>query len=105
MGKKAKATVAGTVFTVEGFDVTFVGDDPDGAQYVDDYPFTKYAAYLSGNSEVRAADTWAAAHLPSVYYVETADLERVAPYVIHLSNVAQLALGARMAGASDLRFP
>ena len=65
----------------------------------------KYAAYLSGNSEVRAADTWAAAHLPSVYYVETADLDRVAPYVIHLSNVAPLALGARMAGASDLRFP
>jgi len=44
MGKKAKRTVAAGVYLVEGFDVTVVGDDPDGGQYVDDYPFTRAAS-------------------------------------------------------------
>ncbi len=43
MGKKARKTVETDVFIVERFDVAFVGDDPDGGQYVDEYPFTNAA--------------------------------------------------------------
>ena len=70
MGKKAKATVETEISRVEGFDVTFVGDDPGGAQYVDDYPFVNAAN--AGWTVKKWRDTRWAAVYPE-YDVEVLD--------------------------------
>jgi hypothetical protein len=49
-----------------------------------------------GNTEVRAADDWVAAHRPNVFTVDTKNLPRLADEP-HLTNVGELALGKAMA--------
>jgi len=58
------------------------------------------AIFATWNNEVRSADNWAAADLPHVVEVDTADLARVFPLFVHLSNVSELTIGNRMALAS-----
>ncbi len=43
MGKRAKSTVEAEIFAVEQFDVSFVGGDPDGGLYVDQYTYSNAA--------------------------------------------------------------
>ena len=61
-------------------------------------------AYALGDEQVRAADDWVATTLPHVVTVDTADLPR-APLAIHLTNIAELTLGERLAQATDLLMP
>jgi hypothetical protein len=63
------------------------------------------AGLLTGNSEVRAADDWAAANMPDVVEVDTYGLARVDPSDIHLSNVSELTVGEEMATASEPHLP
>jgi type I restriction enzyme M protein len=70
MGKKAKKTVETEIYQVERFDVSFVGGDPDGGQYVDDYPFTK-AANADWTVKKWKDTRWAAAY--SDFGVEVLD--------------------------------
>jgi hypothetical protein len=69
------------------------------------------AIETTGNSEVRAADDWAAANLPDVVEVDTADLARNGPTgalpgtEIHLTNVSELTLGQELATASEALLP
>lgn len=65
----------------------------------------KLQSYVNGNAEVRAADVWAAAHLPDVVVADTADLPRASPSLIHLTNVGQLTIGARLAKAMEPLLP
>jgi hypothetical protein len=53
-----------------------------------------------GNTQVRRADDCVAAHRAHVVTVDTADLTRIDGWV-HLSNVSELALGRRLALASE----
>jgi hypothetical protein len=53
-----------------------------------------------GNTQVRRADDWVAAHRAHVVTVDTADLTRIDGWV-HLSNVSELALGRRLALESE----
>jgi len=61
-------------------------------------------ALVAGDPIVRAADDWAAAHLPHVMTVDTLGLARTGGG-IHLSNVAELELGQEMATASESQLP
>lgn len=61
--------------------------------------------FTDGNNAVRAADDWAAANLSDVRTVDSAGLARVAPYDLHLDNVAQLALGQQLAKVSEKLLP
>ena len=64
------------------------------------------AADLAGDTDVRAADGWAAANLPSVVAVDTIDLPRYAPGVdVHLTDVGELDLGDMLAHATEGQFP
>jgi hypothetical protein len=63
------------------------------------------ASLQTGNSEVRAADDWAAAHLPSVVEVDSLNLPRSAPFYIHLTNVSELTIGQEMATVSEPLLP
>jgi hypothetical protein len=63
------------------------------------------AKLLTGNTEVRAADDWAAANLPDVVEVDTAGLARVGPLDLHLRNVSELTLGGEMATVSEPLSP
>jgi len=46
MGKRATSTVAEEIFQVEGFDVRFVGGEPESGSYVDPYPFERAANHV-----------------------------------------------------------
>jgi hypothetical protein len=74
-------------------------------QATGDCPFDNCATVQVGDRAVRVADDWAAANLAHVVEVDTLDLPRVAPFLIRLSNVGELALGASLAAATDHRFP
>jgi len=54
---------------------------------------------VPGDAQVRAADDWAAAHLPDVVTVDTEGLPRLG---LHVTNVGELQLGEDMAHASGL---
>ena len=58
-----------------------------------------------GNTEVRAADDWAAATLPGVVVVDSADLARRGSAKVHLSNRSELTLGQRLAVATEAQLP
>ena len=62
------------------------------------------AAYRSGNDAVRAADDAVAHTVPGTVEVDTAGLARVNG-LIHLSNVAELSLGASLAIATERLIP
>lgn len=51
------------------------------------------AVFATGDAEVRAADDWAATHLPNVLVVDTLGRPRVADLAIHLTNTSELAVG------------
>jgi len=70
-----------------------------------DCPFDNCAMLQAGDRAVRAADDWAAANLAHVVEVDTLGLPRVAPLLIHVSNVGELTLGADLAAATERRFP
>jgi hypothetical protein len=61
-------------------------------------------AIEQGDGEVRAADDWAAANLPHVVADGTIDLPRTG-VLMHLCNVGDLAIGARIAQASVSSMP
>jgi hypothetical protein len=63
------------------------------------------ASNLNGNTEVLAADDWAAAHLPDVVEVDTLSLARAWPMDLHLTNVSELTLGSEMAAISEPLLP
>jgi hypothetical protein len=63
------------------------------------------AELLKGYAEVRAADDWAAAHVPSVVQVDSAGLARVSPPDLHLSNASELTLGSEMATVAEPLLP
>jgi hypothetical protein len=67
-------------------------------------PKVDCTAIDQGDGEVRAADDWVAAKLPHVVAVDTIDLPRTG-VLIHLSNVGDLAIGARIAQATDSSMP
>jgi hypothetical protein len=46
MGKRATSTVAEEIFQVDGFDVRFVGGEPESGSYVDPYPFERAANHV-----------------------------------------------------------
>jgi hypothetical protein len=62
------------------------------------------AALQLGDSEVRSADDWVAGNLPHVTAVDTVDLPRTG-VLVHLSNLGDLAVGTRIAQASDRSMP
>jgi hypothetical protein len=68
-------------------------------------PDRKIAVYLANNARVRAGEDAVAAALPSVVTVDTADLPRVAPSMIHLTDVDQLTVGSRLAKATEALLP
>jgi len=74
-------------------------------QATGDCPFGNCAALQVGDAAVRAADDWAAANLPHVVEVDTLSLPRVAPLLIHLSNIGELTLGSELASATEHLFP
>ena len=54
------------------------------------------AQYPTGNTEVRAADSYVAAHLAHTYTVDTKNLPRL-PGALHIENTGELTLGDDMA--------
>jgi hypothetical protein len=61
-------------------------------------------AVAIGDAEVRAADAWAAAHIPHVIEVDTLGLPRF-DGLIHLTNTSELTVGQEIAIASDRLMP
>jgi hypothetical protein len=57
------------------------------------------------NTKVRAADDYAATHLSNVHTVDTSDLARVSDYALHLSKLAELTLGSRLARTAEPTMP
>ena len=56
-------------------------------------------ALTAGDTKVRAADDWAAAHLSHVIEVDTFGLPRTPDIGLHLTNTSELAIGCTIANA------
>ena len=56
-------------------------------------------ALSEGDTEVRAADDWAAAHLSHVVEVDTVGLKRSVDNGLHVTNTSELTIGGDIADA------
>jgi hypothetical protein len=55
----------------------------------------RWEVWNRANDEVRAADDWASANMPSVYTVDSAGLPRISD-TVHLSDLSEMTLGSEI---------
>jgi hypothetical protein len=66
---------------------------------------TQVSLLQAQNATVRAANDWAASRLHDVFVVDTSQLARFNPPLVHLTNVSELTLGGEMAKVAEPQIP